>query len=228
MKERIVIIGGMGPQASLYFHKLIIDFFANHGAKSNSDYPEIVHISIPVPDFINSEDSSGAEKMLDEALSKVSFRVTDKVFLTCNTVHKLQDKLEKHVGVKIISLIDEVEEHFFKNKQNVKKVDLIATPTTISSDLYSSPLSSNGIMVITPDLVEQESTENIIRDIISNKDPNKYVNLLNTSVESLINNGAEYIILGCTEVSLVLRNSLNEKIIDPLRIAIEQNIMIKT
>lgn len=216
----------MGPQASLYFHKLLIDYFAKHGAKSNSDYPEIIHISIPVPDFINSEDSSGAEQMLDDVLSKISFQESDKVFLTCNTVHKLQDTLEKHIGVKIVSLIDEIEEYFYKNKRDVKKVGLIATPTTISSGLYSSPLNSTGVMVITPDLVEREGTEDIIRSVISNEDPEKYEKLLNISVNNLIKNGAEYVILGCTEVSLVLRNAQNDKIIDPLKIAIEQNIKI--
>ncbi|MGZ6005536.1 MAG: hypothetical protein ACXWLH_05325 [Candidatus Saccharimonadales bacterium] len=53
MKD-IVIIGGMGPQASLEFHRRIIDKAAQRGAHKGQDYPLIRHVSIPVTDFINS------------------------------------------------------------------------------------------------------------------------------------------------------------------------------
>lgn len=54
MKD-IVIIGGMGPQASLDLHKRILDKAAKNGAIMGQDYPLIRHISIPVPDFYKNE-----------------------------------------------------------------------------------------------------------------------------------------------------------------------------
>ncbi len=228
MKNRIVIIGGMGPQASLYFHKLLIDYYAEHGAKNNADYPEIVHISIPVPDFINSNDSSGAERMLEDVLSKISFLVTDKVFLTCNTVHKLQDSLEKHTGgIKIISLIDEVENYLTSSSDEVKKVGLLASPMTISSGLYSKPLENKGISVIASDIPEQNAVEDIIRDVISNIEPSQYREHFIQPLEKLFQSGAEKIILGCTEISLVFNGGSDDRIIDPLKIAIQQNIKLE-
>ena len=53
--SRIVIIGGMGPQASLSLHQRIIDAAVLHGATNNEDFPEITHVSIPVADFIADE-----------------------------------------------------------------------------------------------------------------------------------------------------------------------------
>ncbi len=52
MNRKILIIGGMGPQASLYLHKLILDEAVKYGAKQADDFPEILHCSIPFPDFI--------------------------------------------------------------------------------------------------------------------------------------------------------------------------------
>lgn len=68
--KHIVIIGGMGPQASLLLHRRIIDFAVKKGAKLNSDYPKITHISIPVPDFI----SDMKQKPKAVALIKKSLR----------------------------------------------------------------------------------------------------------------------------------------------------------
>jgi len=54
MSNRILIIGGMGPQASLTLHQKLIDAAVQGGAKSGEDFPAITHVSIPVPEFIDS------------------------------------------------------------------------------------------------------------------------------------------------------------------------------
>ena len=55
MKQRIIIIGGMGPQASLELHRRIIRRASANGARDGTDFPYIVHLSLPVPDFITNE-----------------------------------------------------------------------------------------------------------------------------------------------------------------------------
>lgn len=66
MSNRIVIVGGMGPQASLELHGRIITEASKRGAVINSDYPEIVHLSLPIDDFIS--DSS----KVDQAISYIA------------------------------------------------------------------------------------------------------------------------------------------------------------
>lgn len=55
MKKDILIIGGMGPQASLLLHEKIVKQAIQEGAKDNEDFPIITHLSLPVPDFISNE-----------------------------------------------------------------------------------------------------------------------------------------------------------------------------
>ena len=55
MKHRMIIIGGMGPQASLELHRRMIRQALANGAKDGADFPHIVHLSLPVPDFIANE-----------------------------------------------------------------------------------------------------------------------------------------------------------------------------
>jgi aspartate racemase len=55
MKRNILIIGGMGPQASLKLHEHIVTKAAEQGAKNADDFPAITHLSLPFPDFISDE-----------------------------------------------------------------------------------------------------------------------------------------------------------------------------
>lgn len=53
--KKILIIGGMGPQASLRLHRLILDKAVKNGAKDGKDFPSIVHLSLPIDDFISDQ-----------------------------------------------------------------------------------------------------------------------------------------------------------------------------
>ncbi len=55
MKNRITIIGGMGPQASLDLHRRLLERAVRLGAKSGGEFPEIRHLSLPIDDFISDE-----------------------------------------------------------------------------------------------------------------------------------------------------------------------------
>ena len=55
MSKRIIIIGGMGPQASIELHRRLIRRANDMGARSGNEFPEIAHISLPIDDFIADE-----------------------------------------------------------------------------------------------------------------------------------------------------------------------------
>ncbi len=55
MNRRIVIIGGMGPQASLSLHERLIKRAQELGARNGNEFPEIIHFSLPIDDFISDE-----------------------------------------------------------------------------------------------------------------------------------------------------------------------------
>lgn len=61
--KHIVILGGMGPQASLELHRRIIDRAVALGAREGGDFPKITHISLPIDDFIS--DGSKTTQALD-------------------------------------------------------------------------------------------------------------------------------------------------------------------
>lgn len=56
MNKHIIIIGGMGPQASVELHRRILARAVMLGARNGADFPSITHVSLPIDDFINDED----------------------------------------------------------------------------------------------------------------------------------------------------------------------------
>lgn len=72
-KNKIIgLLGGMGPYASAYFYKLLLDKSRDfYGAKNNNDYPEILVDSVPIPDFISdTRNLKKAREILSERVKK--------------------------------------------------------------------------------------------------------------------------------------------------------------
>ena len=70
MKDSILIIGGMGPQASLELHRRIIQLVTDQGAINGDEFPEIIHASLPIADFINGKHTALAVRRINSALQR--------------------------------------------------------------------------------------------------------------------------------------------------------------
>src|SRR5436853_459051 len=96
-KSSIGILGGMGPEASVYMYKTLIELSVKHfGAKNNDDFPEIILHSIPVPDFIsNTRSKNTALKMLMDSVMDFNKLNISCLSIACNTAHLLLSDLQK-------------------------------------------------------------------------------------------------------------------------------------
>lgn len=201
--KAICILGGMGPEASVYMYKLLIDFsIKSFGAKNNNDFPEIILHSIPVPDFISGfKEKEKALSMLKQSVIELNKKNISGLAIACNTAHLLIDELRKVSNASFISMIDEVVKRI--DCDSLRKIGLLATPSTIQSKIYELKLNQRSIQTIIPSNRDQLVLEKIIRNIIAGKilklDAKKLIRIAN----SLRKNGAEGIILGCTELPLV-------------------------
>lgn len=202
-RQSIAILGGMGPEASGYLYKLLIDLaIKEFGAINNDEFPEIHLYSVPVPDFIlNNKARQKALEMLKQRVKLVNKSNVSYLSIACNTAHFLLPELQKVSKVPFISMIDETAIQVYKDGRT--KIGLMGTPSTIKYGLYQTALSEYGISVFVPSEQQIITLEKIIRNILRGKilvgDKNKIVSIAN----SLMKKGAEGIILGCTELPLV-------------------------
>lgn len=216
-KQVICILGGMGPQASARLLTVLVDRCANLGAKNDSDFPEIIVDSIPVPDFI--ADTKNVPKVKKELIKRV--KLLDKFnplcfAIACNTVHILLSELQQVTNTPFVSIVDEITREI--RVRGFNKVGLMASPTTIATDLFGDSLSQSGIETFVPTDGDIEKIEGVIRRVLGSKSSIRDGELLAAVANSLISKGAEGVILGCTELPLIFPRNFKKPIFDSLEI----------
>lgn len=218
MKKAIGIIGGMGPEASEKFYGLLIRHAQkDFGIEKNEDFPEIYLASIPVPDFISSEERENEARMM--LIDRV--RAMDKLpigfyCMACNTGHLLLEDLRVQTTKPFISLLDEVP-RFIKRKK-IYKVGLLATPTTIRTGLYRKGFLRYGIELIEPKKGDVEGLGPIILDTIAGKNFEQNGILVQEIARRLLDRGAEAIVESCTEIPLIFPKQHLVPVFDTLEI----------
>ena len=211
------VIGGMGPQASASFYDLIIE---NTDAQKDQDHIDLIlysHASIPDrTESILKNDTDELLDMLKNDIQKLSEFGADYVVLTCNTSHLFIDELQCFANVPIISMIDSTVQYL--NEKNILKVGLMATDGTIQKRIYSRKLEEAGIETITPHGIMQKNVMHIIYEEVKKGNPVDDL-LFNQVSEELRTQGAEAIVLGCTELSYYgEQKKLDDFFVDPQRI----------
>jgi aspartate racemase len=203
----IAIIGGVGPQASAYMYKLLIDMAQKEfAALNNDDFPEIILYSLPVPDFIsNKKNKQIALGMLKECVKRFNNIDVSTLAIACNTAHVLLPELEKISKQKFISMIDEVAKQVKQSK--TERIGILGTPSTINSRLYQIALSKYKIESIIPNKKQQTLLDKIIRNVLANKIQQVDLKQLISIADSLRFKGANGIVLGCTELPLIFPSS---------------------
>jgi aspartate racemase len=136
----IGILGGMGPQASAKLYTLLIDGVkAYTPAAVDDDYPEIVIFSVPVPNFISNKNKlNEAKQMLikrAQLLEKAGCVVNG---IACNTAHILLPDIQIKTIVQFLSIPELVANKI--KLAGYKRVGLLATPTTLESNIYDQAL----------------------------------------------------------------------------------------
>ncbi|MBU0477076.1 amino acid racemase [bacterium] len=139
-------------------------------------------------------------KMLERAKA-------DFIIIPCNTAHFFYDELKGHLKIPIIHMIKEVAKKIHKEFPAVRKAGLLSTVGTIKAGLYQKELKVFGIEVIKPD----ERVQDMVTEAIFGREgikcgclEGKSKKLIYNAIDNLINNGAELIIGGCTEIPLVV------------------------
>jgi aspartate racemase len=204
MSKKIGIIGGVGPQATAFIYQKIIESAqTNHHAVNNDDYPDLLIASVPVPDFISSrEHIEEASQMLTEAAKALERAGCEVLCIGSNTVHVLLKDLEAEISVPFISMVELVAERC--SQLGYSKVALLGTPILLNSGLYDAALAKRSIELIKPDSRQIETCDSVIRSIIAGMREipvrKEYVEVLT----SMFDQKADGIILGCTELPLVL------------------------
>jgi aspartate racemase len=201
MDNSIVIIGGMGPQASLLLHKLVVEGSGRHHNGDPADFPLIMHASLPVPDFVASpKNYQAALTLVQAACKQLPIKSAAAIGIACNTAHLMVDDLPL-VNTNFVSMLDEVVD--IALKRGDQTIGLLASPHTVKTKLYQKKFAAKGIGVIEPNADELVKLNGVIHDVIAGKATANSRAILSTIARNTIDQGAQSIVLGCTELPIV-------------------------
>jgi aspartate racemase len=228
MGEKIIgILGGMGPEATAdLFHRII----RATPVKRDQDHVRTIIYSDPkVPDRTPAvlgvgEDPVPEMLMAGEALQGAG---ADFLIIPCNTAHHFIDRLRKKLDIPILHMIGMTAEIVGRDMPQVKKAGLIASDGTLKSKIYDKFFNEVGVDIIEPsDEMQEETMKAIYEHIKTGNLKNGRASVMKIS-GSLMEDGADMVICGCTEISLVLKDGdIAMPVVDPLQVLAETAVQI--
>jgi aspartate racemase len=223
LSEKIIgILGGMGPEATADLYLRIIKATP---VKRDQDHPRvIIYSNSKVPDRTAAILGTGPSPMpeLIRAGKRLEEAGADFIIIPCNTAHYFIDQLQKELRVPILHMIKLSAAKAKKSYPKVKKAGLLATDGTVKSGLYTQAYTEAGIDILEPSAGKQADVMKAIYQFIKAGNLIDGGLLLRGVANDLIAAGAELIICGCTEVSLVLKEGdFSVPILDPLQVLAE-------
>lgn len=228
MSKTIGILGGMGPEATVYLFNLIVK-----GTKAEKDQDHITSIVFnnpKIPDRTDAIVGSGPSPLpyLIEGAKMLETAGADFIVMPCVTAHYFYDEIVKHVSIPFLHLLAEVLRYIKRELGNLKRLGLLATDGTIQTRLFQDLFEKNGIEVAIP----KDNDQKLLMKTLYQKKgikggykrhPKKLI--LEVLKELLQDRQPDGIIAGCTEIPLVLKQAdMDVPFIEPLRILAEESI----
>lgn len=205
MKNRILgVIGGLGPAATAYFMELVVKMTMAQTEQENVDM--IVYNFPSIPDRTGYLLGSNLKSPLPGLRSVAQALERQKVsciVIPCVTAHYFYRELQAVTSTPIINGVTETVRML--SEQGIKKVGIMATDGTIRSRLITKELDNAGIIPIVPSEQRQRDVMHLIYENVKVGKPPEMERFRKVQKE-LTDCGAQVIVLGCTELSIIKRD----------------------
>jgi aspartate racemase len=206
--KTIGLIGGMSWESTQSYYQLLNQGIKNklgglHSAKIVLVSLDFAHIAA----LQQQQDWPQMAEILIKAAKQVEAAGADYLLICTNTMHKLAEQVQAAVTIPLLHIADAVGENLIQH--SFKKVALLGTQFTMEQDFYKQRLADKfAIDVLIPDAQGRETVHRVIYDelckgVIKEESKAEYL----TIIDNLTQQGAEAIILGCTEIALLVQQA---------------------
>ena len=223
--KRLGVIGGLGPLATAYFFELVVRMTQ---AVSDQEHVEMIILNYPsVPDrtsyIVGNTKESPLPAMIamGQQLAKLG---AEHIAIPCITAHYFHKELAGAIQVPIIHIVEETAKHL--SCYGIRKAGIMATDGTVNAGLFQRELLKWGIEGILPDKEHQSYVMDLIYQDVKAGRPVEMDKFDRVS-RYLKEGGAECIILGCTELSLIKRESyLGAGYLDAMEVLARKSVLV--
>jgi aspartate racemase len=205
--KTIGMIGGMSWESSSEYYRIVNEAIKAklgglHSAKSvmySVDFSEIEALQ-------HQGDWDKATQLMIDAAQHVEVGGADFVIICTNTRHKMADEVQKNIGIPLLHIADATAEAI--KARGLHKIGLLGTKFTMEEDFYRGRLvEKHGLDVIIPQADDRAIVHRVIYEelVLGHINPASRVEYQRI-IETLIEAGAQGIILGCTEIGLLVKD----------------------
>lgn len=221
---RLGVIGGLGPMATAYYLELLVRMT---DAKRDQEHPEIIIMNIPsIPDrtaYILEQSPDNPLTPMVELGRQMKDMGATVVATPCITAHYFHESLQEGIGLPVIHAIRATAQVL--RDAGVRKVGLMATDGTVQSGIFQRQIEEYGMELVLPSPVGQKGVMTLIYDQVkAGLEPDLY--LFNRIRDELRGNGAQAIVLGCTELSMLKKDFvLGHDVLDALEVLAKESVL---
>ena len=204
--KTIGLIGGMSWESTVTYYQLI-----NEAVKAKLGGLHSAKILLYSVDFAQIElyQASGAwdksTEVLTDAAKRLEAAGADFIVICTNTMHKVAPQMQESLHTPILHIADATADALLA--KGIRRTALLGTKYTMTQDFYKSRLIARGIEVVIPNNLEIETVNRVIYEelclgVVSEASRRKYCEIIERLKKE---DGAEAVILGCTEIGLLIR-----------------------
>ena len=205
--KTIGLIGGMRWEITVTYYQLI-----NETVKKELGGLHSAKILLYSVDFAEIEEyqAKGQWDKSGEILGQVAANLeqagADFIVICTNTMHKVVPQIQKKIRIPVLHIAEATAEVL--KEKGIDKVGLLGTKYTMTQNFYKNKLLDAGIEVVIPDACDVETVNDVIYQelclgVIREDSKQKFVQI----IEKLREDGAQGVILGCTEIGLLIRQA---------------------
>ncbi|MBJ8151534.1 aspartate/glutamate racemase family protein [Bacillus cereus] len=203
--KTIGLIGGMSWESTSEYYRIINEEIKErlgglHSAKcliNSVDFEEIERCQ-------SSGDWDGAGEILGNAAYSLQKGGADFIIICTNTMHKVVRKIKAKIDIPVLHIADATAKEI--KRKDIQKVGLLGTKYTMEQDFYKSRIEENNIKVIVPSEKNRKEINKVIyTELCLGKIVSQSREYYKRVIEELVQKGAQGIILGCTEIGLLIK-----------------------
>lgn len=203
--KTIGLVGGTGWISSVEYYRIINEEINKR--LGGMEYAKCILFSLnygEINSFNLANNPAGVYSLVLDASLKLINSGADCIVLCANTLHQFADRLKTEINVPLIHIAAATAMEIKKNK--MEKIGLLGTKQTMEMDFYKTELAKENIETIIPGIDDRNFIQNTINNelfkgIFLEESRNRFIAIIN----DLIKRGAEGIILGCTEIPLLIK-----------------------
>ncbi|AQQ54795.1 aspartate/glutamate racemase family protein [Planococcus lenghuensis] len=205
--QKLGIIGGTGPESTVDYYQDIIQGY-QEAVGSKEELPEFLIYSINMYRIFELLEAGETEKLADylaEAVNSLHKAGAEFAVLAANTPHIVFDSVQEKTAIPLVSIVEAARDR--AQELGLKKVALLGTKFTMENDFFKKPFRDAGIEITVPSepqqqYIHEKTLSELEKGVVKSETKSEFIRIAQELIDS---EGAEGIILGCTEFPMILK-----------------------